>query len=93
MALVFKARQPLSDILTFDTASRGVAGSANLLRKQKGRYYAPFRRLLIIYANNPRHFAWLGCLAFILSIAFDPFVQNLVHYKARRAEDPSQKHY
>jgi hypothetical protein len=37
-----------------------------------------------------RHFAVWGSLAIILALAFDPFVQNLVHYYPNLVVDPSQ---
>lgn len=36
-----------------------------------------------------RHFAVLGSLAVILAIAFDPFVQNLIHYYPKPIVDSS----
>ncbi|RLL95917.1 hypothetical protein CFD26_104613 [Aspergillus turcosus] len=38
-----------------------------------------------------KHFAVWGSLAIILALAFDPFVQNLVHYYPNTVVDPSQK--
>ncbi|KAJ6125759.1 hypothetical protein N7523_003379 [Penicillium sp. IBT 18751x] len=75
MKWVWFSRQsrPLSDLDTFDSASRGVTGSAALLWLVKGR-----------------NLAAIGSLAMILSIGFDPFVQNLIHYVPHDTEDPSQ---
>lgn len=36
-----------------------------------------------------RHFAALGSLAVILAIAFDPFIQNLIHYYPKLIADSS----
>jgi hypothetical protein len=36
-----------------------------------------------------RHFAVLGSGAVILAIAFDPFVQNLIHYYPKLVVDPT----
>ncbi|RHZ56264.1 DUF3176 domain-containing protein [Aspergillus thermomutatus] len=38
-----------------------------------------------------KHFAVWGSLAIILALAFDPFIQNLIHYYSNMVVDPSQK--
>ena len=37
--------------------------------------------------TDSRHLASIGCIAVILSFAFEPFVQNLVHYVSVSVED------
>ncbi|OOF90313.1 hypothetical protein ASPCADRAFT_510937 [Aspergillus carbonarius ITEM 5010] len=65
--------RPLSDLGHFDSASRGVKGSALLLWVLKGR-----------------HFAVLGSMAVLMALAFEPFVQNSLHYVSRPVDDRSQ---
>ncbi|PYI08396.1 hypothetical protein BO78DRAFT_310695 [Aspergillus sclerotiicarbonarius CBS 121057] len=65
--------RPLSDLGCFDSASRGVLGSA-----------------LLVWLLKGRHFAVFGGMAIILALAFEPFVQNLVHYVSRPVTDDSQ---
>ncbi|KAF2137261.1 uncharacterized protein K452DRAFT_236197 [Aplosporella prunicola CBS 121167] len=66
-------RRPLSDLKVFDSASRGLLGSLELLWELKCR-----------------HFAVLGAVATVLGLAFDPFIQNLVHYYDGQIQDTSQ---
>jgi len=66
-------RRPLSDLGTFDAASRGPLGSLELLWLQKAR-----------------HLATLGCNAMVLGLAFDPFLQNLLHTFPKSVEDAEQ---
>ncbi|GFF85998.1 hypothetical protein IFM60648_07555 [Aspergillus lentulus] len=82
-------QQRMVDLQTFDTASRGFYGSAVLIWILKARHAESTRlrwRLLTVI----RHFAVWGSLAIILALAFDPFVQNLVHYYPNLVVDPSQ---
>ncbi|KAJ9299788.1 hypothetical protein DTO271G3_2672 [Paecilomyces variotii] len=44
----------------------------------------------LLLLTRGRSLAILGSLATILSLGFDPFVQNLVHYVPRTIDDPSQ---
>ncbi|GIJ90257.1 hypothetical protein Asppvi_009210 [Aspergillus pseudoviridinutans] len=46
---------------------------------------------VLIWILKARHFAVWGSLAIILALAFDPFVQNLIHYYPHLVVDPSQK--
>ncbi|PYI31488.1 hypothetical protein BP00DRAFT_425543 [Aspergillus indologenus CBS 114.80] len=66
-------RRPVSDLATFDAASRGVKGSA-----------------LLLWLLNGRHFAVFGSTTMILALAFEPFIQNMVHYVPRSIDDESQ---
>ncbi|OJJ29893.1 hypothetical protein ASPWEDRAFT_121856 [Aspergillus wentii DTO 134E9] len=65
--------RPMPNLRTFDSASRGFYGSAEL-----------------IWTLRCQHFAVWGSLAVIMSLAFDPFAQNLVHYYPNSVEDTSQ---
>ncbi|KAJ5181207.1 hypothetical protein N7491_000762 [Penicillium cf. griseofulvum] len=42
----------------------------------------------LVWRLRARHFAALGGVAVILAIAFDPFVQNLIHYYPKLIVDP-----
>ncbi|KAL2797288.1 hypothetical protein BJX66DRAFT_335191 [Aspergillus keveii] len=65
---------PLSDLKVFDSASRGGFLGA----------------LELIWRVKGYHFAAVGSLAVILSLGFDPFVQNLLHYVPDSIDSPSQ---
>ncbi|PYI13750.1 hypothetical protein BO99DRAFT_477529 [Aspergillus violaceofuscus CBS 115571] len=67
-------RRPLPNLQTFDSASRGLYGSAQLIWMLRGR-----------------HFAIWGSLAVILALAYDPSVQNLIHYYSDLMEDAHQQ--
>ncbi|KAJ5602505.1 hypothetical protein N7537_005461 [Penicillium hordei] len=43
----------------------------------------------LVWRLRARHFAALGSLAVILAIAFDPFIQNLIHYYPKLIADSS----
>ncbi|KAJ5365853.1 hypothetical protein N7517_008739 [Penicillium concentricum] len=43
----------------------------------------------LVWRQRAKHFAALGSLAVILAIAFDPFVQNLIHYYPKLIVDPA----
>ncbi|KAF2092691.1 hypothetical protein NA57DRAFT_49700 [Rhizodiscina lignyota] len=75
---VWFAEEPrqLKDMDTFESASRGLTGSAMLLWKLKGR-----------------HIAAVGALAVILSLGFDPFIQNLVTYGTQPYNNGTQIAY
>ncbi|PKX96175.1 DUF3176 domain-containing protein [Aspergillus novofumigatus IBT 16806] len=45
---------------------------------------------VLIWILKARHIAVWGSLAIILALAFDPFVQNLIHYYPNLVVDPSQ---
>ncbi|KXG51262.1 uncharacterized protein PGRI_095230 [Penicillium griseofulvum] len=66
-------KRPLSDLRVFDSASRGLYGSAELL-----------------WALRMRHFAVLGAIAVLLTVGYEPFIQNLVHYAPDHIIDASQ---
>jgi hypothetical protein len=34
------------------------------------------------------HLAPFGCIVLILAFAFEPFIQNLVHYRSIQSQDP-----
>lgn len=40
--------------------------------------------------TTDRHFAVWSCLAVILALGYDPFVQNLVHYQQKMVVDSSK---
>lgn len=61
-----KKERSLRDIETFESASRGLTGSALLMWKLKFR-----------------HFAVVAALAMLISVVYDPFIQNLVSYSVR----------
>ncbi|KAJ5443456.1 uncharacterized protein N7458_007328 [Penicillium daleae] len=44
----------------------------------------------LIWRLRARHFAVWSCLAVILALGFDPFVQNLVHYQQKMVVDSSK---
>ncbi|PVH92607.1 hypothetical protein DM02DRAFT_635211 [Periconia macrospinosa] len=68
--------RPLSDFTVFDSASRGVSGSIQLVWRLKAK-----------------HLATISALGIILSVALDPFIQNLVGYHTQPALDLSQTAY
>lgn len=37
-----------------------------------------------------RHLVSIGCLVLVLSFTFEPFIQNLVHYRSIKVDDSSQ---
>ncbi|CAG8045847.1 unnamed protein product [Penicillium olsonii] len=43
----------------------------------------------LVWRLRAKHFAALGSLAVILGLAFDPFIQNLIHYYPKLIIDPS----
>ncbi|CAG8935249.1 unnamed protein product [Penicillium salamii] len=43
----------------------------------------------LVWTLRAKHFAALGSLAVILALAFDPFIQNLIHYYPKLIIDPS----
>ncbi|KAJ5366852.1 hypothetical protein N7541_000793 [Penicillium brevicompactum] len=43
----------------------------------------------LVWRLRAKHFAALGSLAVILALAFDPFIQNLIHYYPKLIPDPS----
>ncbi|KAL4874723.1 hypothetical protein BJY04DRAFT_233338 [Aspergillus karnatakaensis] len=67
-------RRPVSDLKVFDSASRG----------------GVYGSLELLWRVKGRHLAAFGSLAVILSLAFDPFIQNLLHYVPDTIESPSQ---
>ncbi|KAJ5726076.1 uncharacterized protein N7483_007433 [Penicillium malachiteum] len=69
-----KHSRPLSDLAAFDSASRGATGSVILPWVVKGQNMV----------------ALLACLATVLAIGFDPFIQNLVHYVPGNIDSPSE---
>lgn len=76
-----KRERSLRDIETFESASRGLTGSALLMWKLKFKY-AILNRMVLSSANPPlcRHFAVVAALAMLISVVYDPFIQNLVSY-------------
>lgn len=58
----FSETRPLTDMLRFDSATRGANGALSLIWRQR------FRQPLTA----------LGCIIMVLSVAVDPFVQQLV---------------
>ncbi|PYH88760.1 hypothetical protein BO71DRAFT_390984 [Aspergillus ellipticus CBS 707.79] len=46
--------------------------------------------VLLAWLLRGRHFAVFGSMAIIMALAFDPFVQNLIHYVPRLVKDNSQ---
>lgn len=58
----FSETRPLTDMLRFDSATRGADGALELIWRQR------FRQPLTA----------LGCIIMVLSVALDPFVQQLV---------------
>ncbi|KAL3487460.1 hypothetical protein BJX62DRAFT_240953 [Aspergillus germanicus] len=73
-AWISSESQPLSDLKVFDSASRG----------------GLFGSLELLWRVKGHHFAAVGSLAIILSLGFDPFVQNLLHYVSDSIDSPSQ---
>jgi hypothetical protein len=76
-----KRERSLRDIETFESASRGLTGSALLMWKLKFRYETQDQAVLS-KTNVPlcRHFAVVAALAMLISVVYDPFIQNLVSY-------------
>ena len=78
--------KPLMDFERFDQASRGPWGSLSILVRTKGRYVASrycdcYRFAHDIILN--RRLASLGAWVTILSLALDPFFQQIVTYPQR----------
>jgi uncharacterized membrane protein len=76
-----KRERSLRDIETFESASRGLTGSALLMWKLKFKY-----EFMIQWFSSDtnhslrRHFAVVAALAMLISVVYDPFIQNLVSY-------------
>ncbi|KAL4922035.1 hypothetical protein BDW62DRAFT_76721 [Aspergillus aurantiobrunneus] len=51
----------------------------------------PYGAMQLIWTLRARHFAVLGSLAVILTIAIDPFAQNLIYHYEDMVDDPSQQ--
>lgn len=84
--LWFWADRPrnLADFERFDNASRGPWGALTLLVSGSGRYVYPPRRLIFdLLSRHGRSLASLGALVTILSLALDPFFQQVVSYPQR----------
>ena len=60
----FSTRRPLSDLSTYDDASRGPWGSTKLLLEARWRHFAAF----------------LGALITVVALGVDPFTQAIVSY-------------
>ncbi|OQE35333.1 hypothetical protein PENCOP_c013G02115 [Penicillium coprophilum] len=54
-----------------------------------GASRGPWGCASLLWRQRARHFAVLGSLAVLLAIAFDPFVQNLIHYYPKLIVDPT----
>lgn len=79
-----KKERSLRDIETFESASRGLTGSALLMWKLKFRYGSSIGRFSPDTNRSLcRHFAVVAALAMLISVVYDPFIQNLVSYSVR----------
>jgi Protein of unknown function (DUF3176) len=81
----FRSGRPrqLSDIEKFDRASRGPWGSFRFLVRMRRRYALSVLRAKKITLNTDRSFASLGAIIILMSLALDPFFQQLVSYPQR----------
>ena len=84
-----RKRRPLSHLSAFDAAGRGIIGSVRLLVMQRARYGRAPNSGSQLTANLRSHFAGFACIATILTIAFGPFLQNLIHTSQKLVVDPS----
>jgi len=83
-----KRERSLRDIETFESASRGLTGSALLMWKLKFKY--EFRIEWSSSRTNSRlcrHFAVVAALAMLISVVYDPFIQNLVSYSVEYRDE------
>ncbi|KAJ5378467.1 hypothetical protein N7509_011586 [Penicillium cosmopolitanum] len=70
----------------FKQASRPLPDLRQFDTASRGFYGA----IQLIWRLRARHFAVWSCLAVILALGYDPFVQNLVHYQQKMVVDSSK---
>ena len=76
----FSRPRALIDLEDFDTATRGPWGALSLMMKRRKQYVIPVRFHVTKSNRLSSYLASMGAFITVVSLAIDPFSQQIVHY-------------